>query len=139
MKPALKYSLIVLAAFALVLPGLYYCAVLVGLRAHAKHDAIILGGKRVQEAVSDYTAKHGKPPQRLDELVPDFLEAVPSIPEISRMDYRVSNDGTNWTLDLYRTNRNVLMIYRRTNAGLNPEDAKRKVETEDGCYVLKAD
>ena len=71
--------------------------------------------------------------------MPDFLEAVPAIPEISRMDYRVSNDGTNWTLDFYRTNRNVLVIYRRTNAGLSSEDAKRRVETEDGCYVPKAD
>jgi hypothetical protein len=139
MKPALKYSLIVLVAFALALPSLYFGAVLVGLKAHAKHDAIIFGGKRVQEAVSDFTAKRGKPPQRLEELVPDFLKAVPSIPEISRMDYRVSNDGTNWTLDFYRTNRNVLLIYRRTNAALNSEDTKRKIETEDGCYVLKAD
>jgi hypothetical protein len=97
------------------------------------------GGKRVQEAVSDYAAKHGKPPQRLEELVPEFLQAVPTIPEISRMDYRVSTDSTNWTLDFYRTNRSVRLIYRRTNAGLSSEDAKRKVETEDGCYVLKAE
>jgi hypothetical protein len=139
MKPALKYSLIMVSALALVLPALYFGAVLLGLQAHAKHDAIIFGGKRVQEAVSDYAAKYGKPPQRLEQLVPDFLETVPAIPEISRMDYRVSNDGTSWTLDFYRTNRNVLMIYRRTNSGLSSEDAKRKVETEDGCYVLKAD
>jgi hypothetical protein len=139
MKSALKYSLIVLAAFALALPGLYFGALWVGLQAHAKHDAIIFGGKRVQEAVSDYAAKHGKPPQRLEELVPEFLQAVPTIPEISRMDYRVSTDSTNWTLDFYRTNRSVRLIYRRTNAGLSSEDAKRKVETEDGCYVLKAE
>ena len=139
MKPALKYALIVLGACALALPVLYVGAVSVALKAHAKHDAIIFGGKRVQDAISEYIGKHGKPPQRLEDLVPDFLEALPTVPEIYKTDYRLSGDGKDWTLDLYRTNRSVLLIYRRTSVGLSPEDAKRAMETEDGCYVLKAE
>ena len=139
MKPALKYALIVLGACALALPVLYIGAVSVALRAHATNDAIILGGKRVQDAVSEYIAKQGKPPPTLEDLVPEFLEALPTIPGVSKTEYRLSRDGKDWTLDLYRTNRDVLLIYRRSNATLSSEDVKRRVETENGCDVLKAE
>jgi hypothetical protein len=139
MKRALKYLLISLAALVVVLPVLYVGAVCVALRAHAKHDAIIFGGKRVQEAVSEYIEKHGKPPQKLEDLVPECLDAIPAIAEVSKTEYRLSDDGNKWTLNLYRTNRNVLLVYRRTNAPLSAEDTKRTVEIENGCYVLKAD
>ena len=121
------------------LPVLYIGAVSAALRVHATHDAIILGGKRVQDAVSEYIAKQGKPPPRLEDLVPEFLDALPIIPVVSKTEYRLSRDGKGWTLDLYRTNRDVVLLYRRSNATLSSEDAKRRVETENGCDVLKAD
>ncbi len=45
--------------------------------------------------------------------------------------------GKGWTLDLYWTNRRVPLVYRRTNADLSSEDAKRLLYTENGCYVPK--
>ena len=139
MKPALKYPLIGAAGLVLTLPLIHVVAVCVALNAHGKHDAIIFGGKRVQTGISEYVMKHGKHSQRLKDLVPEFLETIPSMPEGSKFDYRPSADGTKWTLDLYRTNRGILLIYRRTSAPLSTEDAKRVIQTEDGCYVLKAD
>ena len=139
MKPALKYPLITLGVLVLVAPVLYVVAVSVALKWHAKEDAVIFGGQRVQEAISAYVEKHGAPPPRLENLIPEFIESIPSMPEISKVDYHLSSDGKEWTLDLYWTNRRVPLIYRRTNARLSPEDSRRRIDTEDGCYVLKAD
>ena len=137
MKPAVKYSFITLGVLALLAPVLYVLAVTTALKSHAKEDRIVLGSLRVQEAIHDYAAKHGSPPRKLEELIPEFLEAMPPLPEISKVDYRLSADGKEWTLDLYWTSRKVPLIYRRTNAGLSPEDANRRIDTEDGCYILK--
>jgi len=139
MKPVLKYPLITLGVLVLVAPVLYVVAVSVALKAHAKEDAVIFGGKHVQEAISDYVEKHGAPPPKLENLIPEFMESIPSMPDISKVDYHRSSDGKEWTLDLYWTNRRVPLIFRRTNAGLSAEDARRRIDTENGCYVLKAD
>ena len=73
----------------------------------------------------------------LADLVPNFMDSIPTFPEISKIDYRLSASGKEWTLDLYRTERKVPLVYRRTNALLSPEDAQREVDVENGCYVLK--
>jgi hypothetical protein len=78
------------------------------------------------------------PPHTLADLVPNFLNSIPALPEISKVDYHVSSSGKEWTLDLYRTQRTVPLVYRRTNASLSHEDAQRRVDMENGCYVLKA-
>lgn len=137
MKPAAKYSLISLGVLALLVPVLYVLAVNAALKAHAKEDRIVFGSMRVQEAINNYVEKHGSTPRKLEDLIPEFIESIPSIPEISKVDYHLSADGKEWTLDLYWTNRKVPLIYRRTNAGLSSEDAKQRIDTEDGCYVLK--
>ena len=71
MKPAAKYSLITLGVLALLAPGLYIAAVSVALKHHAKEDRIVLGSKRVQEAINEYIEKQGNPPPKLDALVPE--------------------------------------------------------------------
>ena len=138
MKPAAKYSLITLGVLALLAPVLYVVVVSVALKSHAREDNIVFGSKRVQEAINDYIEKYGNPPPKLDTLVPEFIEAIPSFPEISKVDYRLSVDGKEWTLDLFWTDRKVPLVYRRTNAGLSSEDAERRIDTENGCFVLKA-
>jgi len=142
MKPAARYSLITLGVLALLVvllaPVLYFVVVNAALKHHAKEDGIVFGSERIQEAIHDYAAKHGSPPRKLEDLIPQFLEAMPPLPEISKVDYRLSADGKEWTLDLYWTSRKVPLIFRRTNAGLSAEDANRRIDTEDGCYVLKA-
>ena len=138
MKAAAKYSLMTLGVFALLAPALYIAAVSVALKHHAKEDRIVLGSKRVQEAINEYVEKHGNPPPKLDALVPEFIEAIPSFPDISKFDYRLSVDGKEWTLDLFGADRKVPLIYRRTNAGLSSEDAKRRIDTANGCYILNA-
>jgi len=137
MKPAAKYSLIILGVLALIAPVLCFLAFTAALKYHAKEDGIVFGSLRVQEGIHDYAAKHGSPPRKLEDLIPQFLEAMPPLPEISKVDYRLSVDGKEWTLDLYWTSRKVPLIYRRTNASLSAEDANRRIDTEDGCYVLK--
>lgn len=138
MKPVTKYFLIALGILALLAPVLYFVAVNAALQYHAKEDGIVFESKRVQEAINDYAEKHGKPPAELEALIPEFIQSMPVFPEISKIDYRLSPDGKEWTMDLYRTNRSVPLIYRRTNAGLNSDDTKRRIDTENGCYVLKA-
>ena len=138
MKPAVKYSLIALGVLALLAPMLYVILVSAALKSHAKEDRIIFESMRVQDAINDYIAKHAGPPPKLDALLPDFIKSIPSFPEISKVDYHLSADGKEWTLDLYWTNRKVPRIYRRTNRSLGSEDEKRRVDTENGCYVLKA-
>jgi hypothetical protein len=138
MKAAARYSLIALAVLAMLAALTFVLAVKAGLSSMAREDSIVLGSKLVQEAINNYVEKHGSPPRKLEELVPEYIGSVPSFPEISKVDYSLSADGKGWTLDLYRTNRKVPLIYRRTNTGLNVEDAQRRIDTENGCYVLKA-
>jgi hypothetical protein len=135
MKPILKYSLIGLAALLLAVPVILVLAVNAGLGAHAQADRIVLGSKQVEEAITDYVQKHGAPPPTLADLVPGFMGSIPPFPEVTKVDYYLSRDGKVWTLDLYRTQRKV--VYRRTNGSLSPEDALRKVDVENGCYILK--
>ncbi len=137
MKPAFKYPLLALGLLVLIAPILYVLAVCAALKSHAKVDEVVFGGKRVQEAICDYARKNGRLPASLKELRPEFLKAIPSMPAISRVDYHLSSEGKEWTLDLYWTNRRVPLVYRRTNADLSREDAKRLLYTENGCYVPK--
>jgi len=137
-KPTTKYSLIALAAVAILAPLIFFWIVDAGLSAMGREDRIVLGSKRVEEAINDYVEKHGSPPRKLEDLVPEFLQSMPSFPEISKVDYRLAADGEGWTLDLYRTSLKVPLIYRRTNLGLNAGDSKRRIDTENGCYVLEA-
>jgi hypothetical protein len=137
-KAAAKYSLITLGVVVLLAPVILVLAINAVLSAHAQEDRIIFGSKQVEEGITAFVRKHGSPPQALADLVPNFMDSIPAIPEIARVDYHVSPDGKEWTLDLYRTQRKVPLVYRRTNASLSPEDAQRKVDVENGCYVLKA-
>jgi hypothetical protein len=138
MKAAAKYCLITLAILALVVPIILVLAVNAGLSSHAQEDRIIFGSKQIEEAITAYAQKRGSPPQTLAVLVPDFMDSIPAFPEVSEVDYYVSPSGKEWTLDLYRTQRKVPLVYRRTNASLSAEDALRRVDVENGCYVLKA-
>jgi len=138
MKPVVKYWAIALGILAVVVPVVLVVAFNVTLRAHAQEDRIIFGSQQIEEAVSAYMQQHGSPPRTLAELVPNFLNAIPPLPEISKVDYHVLPSGKDWTLDLYRTQRKVPLVYRRTNASLSHEDALRRVDMENGCYVLRA-
>jgi len=138
MKAAAKYCLITLAILALVVPTILVLAVNAGLSSHAEEDRIVFGSKQIEEAITAHDQKRGSPPQTLAGLVPEFMDSIPAFPEISKVDYHLSPSGKEWTLDLYRTQRKVPLVYRRTNASLSPEDALRRVDVENGCYVLKA-
>ena len=138
MKAAAKYCLITLAILALVVPTILVLAVNAGLSSHAEEDRIVFGSKQIEEAITAHAQKRGSPPQTLAVLVPEFMDSIPAFPEISKVDYHLSPSGKEWTLDLYRTQRKVPLVYRRTNASLSPEDALRRVDVENGCYVLKA-
>jgi hypothetical protein len=138
MKPALKRFLVTLGVLAIVAPVLYVLAVMAALKAHYHEDQIVLGGKQVQGAIYDYVEKHGCPPAKLENLIPEFMSSMPSFPGISKVDYRPSADGHGWTLDIDWPSGKVPLIYRRTNTGLSAEDNKRRIDTENGCYVLKA-
>src|SRR5258708_2620765 len=98
MKPALKYAFITLGVVVLVAPVLCVVAVSVACEASAKEDAVIFGGKHVNGAISDYVKSHGAPPRKLENLIPEFMESIPSMPEISKVDYHRSSDGKEWTL-----------------------------------------
>lgn len=138
MKRLVKYSFIAFGILVLLAPVLYVVVVNAALKAHAKEDSIVFDGKRVEEAINEYVKRHGSPPPKLENLVPEFIESLPTFPDISRIDYHLSAGGKDWTLDLYWTSRKVPLIFRRTNAGLNSEDNKRRIDTESGCYVLKS-
>src|SRR5690348_2328874 len=131
MKPAAKYSLITLALLAGLSPILYFLAVSAALKSHGEEDRIILESKRIQEAINGYIEKRGSPPRALSELVPTFIDSIPSFPEISKVDYHLAASGKEWTLDLYRTDRKVPLIYRRTNTRLSSEDEERRIDSEN--------
>jgi hypothetical protein len=137
MRQFLKFLVVSLPLLAVVVLIAYVLAVNAALKAHGREDAIVFGSQRLEQAINDYVAKHGKPPAKLEALVPDFMGSLPQIPGISKADYTLSADGQRWTLDLLRTNSAVPWIYRRTNTRLNSEDARRLIDTEDGCYVLR--
>ena len=138
MKPKGKYPLIALGVLVLAAPLLYLIGFALAFRAHYDEDRIVLGGKQIELAINDYVEKHGSPPARLESLIPEFISAMPSFPEMSNVHYRVSPDRHEWTLDVYRPMNQLPLIYRRTNTGLSAEDTKRRIDTENGCYVLKA-
>ena len=138
MKAAAKYSLITLGVVVLLTPVILVLAINAALSAHAQEDRIVFGSKQIEEAITAYAQKWGSPPQTLAGLVPDFMVSIPAFPEVSKVDYHISQSGKEWTLDLYRTQRKVPLVYRRTNASLSHEDALRRVDMENGCYVLRA-
>jgi hypothetical protein len=138
MRPGVRNSLLALGALAVALPVLYVLAVDAALRAHYDEDRIVLGGKQVELAINDYAEKRGSPPARLETLIPEFMSAMPSFPAMSNVQYRVCADGHGWTLDIYRPRNKRPLVYRRTNTGLSAEDTKRRIHTENGCYVLEA-
>ncbi len=123
----------------LLLSILYVVAINVALKAHAKEDQIILGSLRTQDAINAFIQKHGGPPQHLELLIPDFIPSIPALPEISKVDYQIAADGKGWTLNLYRSSNGKARLYRRTNLALSPEDSKRLMDTENGCYILRLD
>lgn len=132
----IKKPLKVLGISLAILLIVWIAAGIVKLRAHVQEDMVISGSLRVIYAMSFYYEKHGRPPERLDKLVPEFMESIPTIPGVSKIEYRLSPDGTNWTLDLHWTAHNPPLIFRRTTVELSPADAKRWIETKNGCYVL---
>ena len=138
MKPVAKYALITLGAFTVLSPILYLLALTTAMKSHAVEDNLVSDSKRVQEAVQDYITKFDSAPTTLKDIVPEFIEAIPSFSEISQMDYHVSTDGKIWTLDLHSAHHGEPVIYRRTNGGLDSEDTARRIDTMNGCYVLKA-
>jgi hypothetical protein len=137
MKPVVRNSLLALSALAIAVPVLYVMAVNGALRAHYDEDRIVLGGKQVELAIDDYMEKHGSPPAKLETLIPEFMSAMPSFPAMSNVQYRVSADKLGWTLDIYRPRNKHPLVYRRTNTGLSAGDTKRRIDTENGCYVLE--
>jgi hypothetical protein len=137
MKPAAKYSLIVVGILVITVPVLYALAVTYALKLHWEEDSIVLGGKQVEYAINDYIQKHGSPPPKLENLAPECISAMPVFPQASNVHYSIAADGHGWTLDIYRPRNNTPLIYRRTNVGLSLEDARRTVHTENGCYVLR--
>jgi hypothetical protein len=137
MKPVIRNSLLALGALAVTVPVLYVIAVNAALRAHYDEDRIVLGGKQVELAINDYVEKHGSPPERLETLIPEFMSSMPSFPAMSNVQYCVSADAHGWTLDIYRPKNKHPLVYRRTNTGLSVEDTKRRIDTENGCYVLE--
>ena len=137
MKQVVRNSLLALGALAVTVPVLYVIVVNAALRANFDEDRIILGGKQVGLAINDYVEKHGSPPERLETLIPEFMSSMPSFPAMSNVQYRVSADTHGWTLDIHRPRNKYPLVYRRTNTGLSAEDTKRRIDTENGCYVLE--
>ncbi len=138
MKPAAKYSLIAVVVLVIMVPIVYVLAVTYALKVHWEEDSILLGGKQVEYAINEYVDKHGSPPSKLENLIPECMNSMPVFPQASNVHYSVAADGRGWTLDIYRPRRETPLIYRRTNVGLSAEDAKRKLHGENGCYVLRA-
>src|SRR5260370_30592201 len=101
MKPAVKYSLTALGVLAVIAPFLYFLAVTAALKAHGNEDRIVLGGKQIQEAINEYADKHGSPPAKLENLIPEFMNSMPSFHEISKVDYSLSPPPHASTLELY--------------------------------------
>jgi hypothetical protein len=137
MRQFLKCLVVSLPLLAVVVLIACVLAVNAALKAHGREDAIIFGSQRLEQAINDYVAKHGKPPAMLEALIPDFVGSLPQIPGVSKGDYSVSADGQRWTLDMLRTNSAVPLIYRRTNTRLSSEDARRLIDKEGGCYLLR--
>ena len=137
MKPAAKYSLVAAAVLVIMVPIVYVLAVTYALRVHWEEDSIVLGGKQVEYAINDCVDKHGSPPSKLENLIPECMGSMPIFPQASNVHYSVAADGRGWTLDIYRPRREAPLLYRRTNIDLSAEDAQRTLHTENGCYVLR--
>jgi hypothetical protein len=72
-----------------------------GIRSHTRHYAKGIDGTRLLLALHAYKAAHGKFPQALNELVPQFLPVIPTDHSIGKpFGYRLS-DGSATSCVLY--------------------------------------
>jgi hypothetical protein len=64
---------------------------------HATRCEVDLRATAVVCALTGYARVHGEPPERLDQLVPDFLSVVP-IDSFDGKPLRYRRDGTGWVV-----------------------------------------
>ena len=81
----LVYVLIGVGVFLLLIPVRRYGFRLLSLRSHP-----------LIEAIHDFTKTRGRPPENLDELVPDYLPKVPGTGMPAYPKYEYSTDRERW-------------------------------------------
>jgi len=81
----------------------------VSWRLFSAEDRIAHTFHPVVEALYQSTKVHGHPPEKLSDLVPTNLDAIPTCPVVDSVSYRASPDGARWRLEL----RSSVCGYRR--------------------------
>lgn len=103
-------------------------------------DAITHSGHTIVSAITEYEKENGSAPGLLSDLIPEYLDAIPSIPEVDRIEYDSNQDQDVWVLRLYSsTFREPREFLYRSDFTLTEEEEARSMGSVHGFPVLSAE
>lgn len=137
MKRIFKISLLSVLA-AMVLGVCYF-----GYRLHIvwelfkEEDEVVHTFMPVTNAVDDFVQKRGRPPGQLQELVPEYIAAIPEFTAASQVSYLPEPDGKNWRLELTVQSHGQHRIYSmRSNGQYTEQEEKMIILLYHGGWVV---
>lgn len=91
----------------------------------------------VIRALEDFREKIGVPPTNLTQLVPEYLQKIPTAPVADSIEYRVLADGTNWQLSVRSRVRGAPELYvQRLYRDYSAEEQRQSVTGFHGWLVF---
>ena len=128
-----------MAVLALVLVlGFVGYACYRGLQQFYREDKITGTYGALVTAIHAYEKRTGAVPPTLDALTPEYIPKIPSIPEIEKVEYTVSESGKGCALWLYPHGGPRFRVYLCViGRELNSEEEARKIGYVHGFDVLR--
>jgi len=134
MKQVLLIALIIVVALAVG----FSVVVRLGLRQLRLEDDVPQRFKPVIVGLFNFEAANGASPQDLLDLVPQYLEVVPTSESIHNVDYARRPDGSNWMLSVTcQIGRGRRMYCWRTDESISLPDGWITSGMIHGWHVLK--
>ena len=92
----------------------------------------------VLKAIFNFEDSNGVSPQALSDLVPQFIEVVPTSESIHKVDYTCEPDGTNWLLTVTcQVGQDKRMYCWRTDNSISWPDGWIESGWLHGWHILK--
>ncbi len=110
MKRGTKRIILVIAAIVVAAAATVAWGFFSALRTFGIEDRIHGAFFPASIAIERFAGTNGVPPKTLDDLVPSFLDRIPTSPLVDKIEYRVV-DGTNWIMNAHSTALKPARVY----------------------------
>jgi hypothetical protein len=88
-------------------------------------------------AIERFAETNGVPPKTLDDLVPTFLDHIPTSPFVDKIEYRVVG-GTNWIMNAHSTALKPARVYSwRSDRNLTQQEKEKLLKEIHNVAVFK--